>query len=196
MYKIPSPIKYFWIVFTTVLVTLYLKIYGPQNFLWFSDIGLFLTVCAVLLESALPISIAVISILPLELLWIVHLFVQVCTGNPMLGTTNYMFNSNYPLFVRCLSLFHMVLPPFWIWYVRKMGYDKRAPYYATILVWIVLVLTYCFTDPAENTNWVFMPHEYHWTSINPIAWLLFLMLFGPLCIILPMHIFMTKISRK
>ena len=56
-------------LFIIVLIPVYWKTYGPQNFLWLSDIGLFLTVLALWLKSSLLISMACVGVLFIELLW-------------------------------------------------------------------------------------------------------------------------------
>ena len=45
--------------FLAVLVPVYWRTYGPSNFLWVSDIGLFLTVAAVWVNHPLPLGMAV-----------------------------------------------------------------------------------------------------------------------------------------
>ena len=53
--------------FLAVLVPVYWRTYGPSNFLWVSDIGLFLTVAAVWVNHPLPLSMAVLTALPSKL---------------------------------------------------------------------------------------------------------------------------------
>ena len=103
----------FWIkvghaLFVAVLVPIYWMQYGPQNFLWGSDLALFGTLLAVWLESRLLASMMAIAALIPELLWTVDYIGRLIAGVealPGLGT-QYMFNAEIPLSVRGLSLFH------------------------------------------------------------------------------------------
>jgi hypothetical protein len=66
-----------------------------------------------------------------------------------------MWNAEIPLWIRGLSLFHVVLPPLLLFAVRRLGYDRRALPAQTLLCWILLPLCYFFTPPERDLNWVF-----------------------------------------
>lgn len=174
-------------LFLTILLPVYWKTYGPQNFLWLSDIGLFLTFFGLWLQSPLLISIAVITCLPLELIWCVDYFLQLFTRRNRLGIVEYMFDTKLSLFVRGLSLFHIVLPIIWVVCLFLWGYDNRALLYATLMVWIIFGATYLLTDPKENINWVFFPSAHNWKALSPLVWLLIMMGGFPILILWPMH---------
>lgn len=181
-------IKILLTLFVIILIPVYWSNYGFQNFLWFSDIGLFLTVLALWLESPLLISVAVIAILPVEIVWNIDFFAQLATGHTILGLASYMFDQKYSLFLRSLSLFHIFIPILWFWYIFKWGYDKRAFKYAILLIWVVLITTYMYTTPHENINWLFLPEIRHWLYISRLEWLAILMVGLPLLLLWPMHI--------
>lgn len=185
-------IKILFTFFIIILVPIYWKNYGPQNFLWLSDIGLFLTLFALWLESPLLISIAVVGILPVELAWNIDFFTQLLTGYNLLGIANYMFESKYTILLKGLSLFHIFVPILWIWYLFKLGYDEQAINYTIALVSIVLILTYFLTDPKKNINWVFATTELSW--IPPVLWLLILIIGSSLLVFWPMHELLKRIT--
>lgn len=176
------------ILFMGVLIPVYKKNYGVRNFLWFSDVGLFLTVFGLWLESPLLISMAAVGVLPFEIIWMIDYFFQLISGRSLLNIANYMFDAKYSFFLRSLSFFHIVVPIILFWLLFKWGYDARALGYQMALAWMVLVLTYFFTDPKENINWVFLPTIKKWKNISPIAWLILLLFIYPILIFLPMHI--------
>lgn len=180
-------------IFLFMLIPIYWKNYGPANFLWMSDIGLFLTVAALWLHSSLLISMAVVGILPLELIWVTDYFYRLATHKKLFGISNYMFNSKYTRFLRALSLFHLVLPVVWIGYLCEWGYNAKAPLYQTALAWVVLSLTYFCTNPRSNINWVFLPEDYHWKKISPLFWFIVLLFLFPLILIWPMHALISHI---
>ena len=61
--QIPLWIKLGYTVFVGVLVPVYLRHYGPANFLWFSDIALFMLVAALWWENRLLASMAALAVL-------------------------------------------------------------------------------------------------------------------------------------
>ncbi|RDI42703.1 hypothetical protein [Aquicella lusitana] len=174
-------------LFVAVLVPVYWKHYGPQNFLWLSDIGLFLTCLALWFQSPLLVSMAIIGILPFEVMWVIDFCYQLLRGSKWLGVSDYMFDSHYSAFLRGLSLFHIVMPVIWIVCLIYWGYDVRAFYYQTALFWVVIILTYLLTDPKENINWVFMPQTQGWRWLLPQFWLAILLIGSPLFLFWPLH---------
>lgn len=173
-------------VFVLVLIPVYLHYYGPTNFLWFSDIGFFLTVLALWTNSNLSMSIAALLTLLLELVWILDFIWFLIFRNSKIKLADYMFDSQYPFWLRLFSLFHIFSPIIWIYYLSIYGYDKNAIYYAIPLFWIILLLTYFFTDPAKNINWVFLPKIRN-IKINTFEWFLILFIVFPVLIFLPLH---------
>jgi hypothetical protein len=180
-------IKSIYTLFVATIVGLYWKSYGPQNFLWMSDIGLFLTLGALWLESPLLISICICAFLAVELIWNIDFFILLTTGKKTMGLTDYMFDPQYALFLRLLSLFHVVLPVIWILLAIHWRYEACALWYAVPMVWIILIVTHVVTNPAENINWVFMPAAQQWKGISNTAWFMIMLIGYPLLICLPTH---------
>ncbi|MFP5387437.1 MAG: hypothetical protein ACLGHN_15270 [Bacteriovoracia bacterium] len=186
-------IKLFLTAFVGVLIPVYWKNYGPGNFLWFSDIGLFLSVLALWMRSSLIISIIVLTVLPFEIFWNIDFFFQLIAGNELTGLAAYMFDQEKTKFLRGLSLFHVFMPPIWIWCLYQWGYDRRAFRYAVALGLTALTLSYLLTKPEDNINWVYMPAKYGWTWISSLQWLLILLVTFPTLIYWPLHRFLTHI---
>lgn len=188
-----SFLKYFLTIFVIILIPVYWHYYGPQNFLWLSDIGLLLTVLSLWLHMPLLISIAVVGVLITELIWNIDFFVDLLIGVNIIDLSDYMFDSQYPLMLRGISLFHVFAPIIWIWYLARYGYDKRAFWYTTVGYWMILLVTYFCTDPAKNINWVFLPQTYPMPlMLNQIGWLIILFIGFPLLIFLPTHYFCMR----
>src|SRR5436190_6954000 len=141
---IPTGLKIAHTAYVAVLMPIYWHNYGPANFLWFSDIALFMITVAMWRESRLLASIVAISALAVETAWNLDFFVHLMTGHELLGAAEYMFRSEIPLWLRSLSLFHIWLPPLSLWLVWRIGYDRRALIAQTLLAWFVLPITYLF----------------------------------------------------
>jgi hypothetical protein len=190
---IPLWIKIAYTLFICLIVPVYWRHYGPANFLWFSDIALLVTVPALWLESSLLASMMALAITLPEVAWNVDFFVRLITGASVSGLSAYMFDRSIPRFIRGLSLFHVGLPLLLIWMLNRLGYDKRALIAQTLVAAIVLPLSYLFSGPQENVNWVYGFGEKPQTRV-PAAWFLtFLMLMFPLAIYLPTHLVLDKI---
>jgi len=184
---IPLWLKVSYSLFVAVTVAVYSAKYRPGNFLWFSDIALLAAVPALWLESSLLASAVAVGVLLPEVLWNVSFFVQLMTGRRVSGLTDYMFEARLPLYLRALSLFHVFLPVLLVWMVHVLGYDPAAWVAVTALAWVVLPLSYFFTDPEDNVNWVFGPGAKPQKRMPPLLYLGLLMVGFPLVIYLPTH---------
>lgn len=189
---IPLWLKIAYSVFVLITVGVYIFKYPVANFLWFSDIALFVTAIALWLESALLASMMAVGTLLPELMWNVSFFGQLLSGRHVSGLTDYMFEAHRPLYVRALSLFHVILPALLLWMLARLGYDPRALAAQTVLAWVVLVLTYWLTEPKYNVNWVFGWGAKPQRRIPPLVYLGLLMAGFPLVIHLPTHVLLQR----
>jgi hypothetical protein len=189
----PIWLKIAYTLFVGVVFAVYWVKYGPSNFLWFSDIALFLTVPALWLESGLLASMSVLSIVLLDVGWNLDFFGRLITGRSLLGLSEYMFDRTIPMPVRLLSLFHIWFPPFLLWMVYRLSYDERALLAQTVLAWMVLPVSYWATDPRENINWVrgLRGKPQKWMPAR--LYLALLMAGFPLLVYLPTHLIFKKL---
>jgi hypothetical protein len=172
-----------------VIVPVYWVEYGPQNFLWFSDIALFLILIALWTGNRLLYSMAAVGVLPLEIVWTLDFM----TAGGLGGLAGYMFDEAYPLWLRGLSLFHIPLLLAIVWMLVTQGYDRRALGAQTLLAWIVLPLSYWLSEPAENINWVHGLGPDVRELLSPIAYLAAYMALLPLAIYLPVHLLLRRL---
>jgi hypothetical protein len=189
--------------FLAVLVPVYLRAYGPTNFLWFCDTALIMTVIGMWWNSSLLISMCAVGILLPQCLWLSD-FGSNLLGFHFLGLTGYMFDGRLSLFTRGLSLFHGWLPFLLIWLLRRVGYDKRALSAWTGLASVLIFVCYFFTPPAGahpanpnvpiNLNYVYGFNDQHaqtWLNQNlyVVLWPVALWLVA----FLPTHLILRKI---
>jgi hypothetical protein len=104
------------------------------------------------LESRLIFSWQATGLLLFQSLYIADLCTALLTGKHWIGGSEYMFDPHVPLFVRLLSLFHVVMPPLLLWGICRLGYDERGWKYQTLLTWIVVPINY-FWRPQYDVNW-------------------------------------------
>jgi hypothetical protein len=175
----------------------YLREYGPTNFLYLCDIALGITLLAAWLESSLLASTAAAGIIFPQALWTVYLLLAI-SGVKDLGLTDYMLNPSIPLLIRGLSLYHVWLPILLVWMVWRLGYDRRAFWVWTIIAWADLVACYLWTPapppPADNPqlpanlNCVYGLSDHapqHW--MNPNLWFVLLLLVVAFVLTYPVH---------
>jgi hypothetical protein len=189
----PLWLKIVYTLFVCVLIPVYWTNYGASNFLWFSDIALFVTVPALWLESSLLASTMTLSILLLDVGWNIDFFGRLLTGRSLFGLSSYMFTSKVPLPVRLLSLFHIWFPALLIWMVYRLDYDKRALLAQTLLAWVVLPISYFFIEPSENINWVRGLRGEPQKQMSGPLYLALTMLALPILIYLPTHLLLKKL---
>ena len=77
------------------------------------------------------------GLLVFQTLYAIDLVWALVSGGHVTGGTEYMFDVQVPLFLRLMSLFHIVTPPLLLWAIWKLGYDKRGWKYQTLTAWIV-----------------------------------------------------------
>jgi hypothetical protein len=171
-----------------LIAVIYWRAYGPTNFLWLSDVGLVLTLAALLSGSRLIASMAAVGMLALELAWTIDFL----AGGRLITIAAYMFDAKLPRYLRGLSLFHLALPPTLLFLVYQFGYDRRALIYQTLLTWAVLIVTYVTTDPEKNINWVFGPGSKPQHVVPPLLYLGLEMAIIPICVFLPTHLLLDR----
>ncbi len=175
-----------------ILIPTYYENYGVQNFLWFSDIALLLIFLGVWANSARLISIAATLTFFIEINWCLDFFYNFFTGVTLLGMANYMFNDELSIYLRGLSLFHLLLPVYSIKYLYLWGYDETAFRYSTILYWMIICVCYMFTSVESNINWVHYAELKNLQWISPNQWLIIQMALYPLLIMYPKSLLFKK----
>jgi hypothetical protein len=189
--RVPLWLKILWTVWIAVWVPFYWHHYGPQNFLWFCDTANFLIAAALWTESSLLISWAAVSVLLVQILWVVDFAAALLFHAHPIGGTEYMFNPGIALVTRLLSLFHAAVPPILLWGVWKLGYDRRAWLCQT--VWSILILPICYFGWGARPgfeggiNWVVGPFDRPQTRLAPLAYLALCVVGYPILLYAPSH---------
>lgn len=146
-----------------VWIPAYWAFYGPVVFLNLCDIAVILTCVGLWRGSALLLSIQAVSSLVVDLAWILDLAWRGIAGRHLIGGTEYMWDPAYPVWLRALSLFHFALPVTLVWSLRRVGYDRRAPWVQIAVAAVVLAASralgaaenanFAFTDPIFGRSW-------------------------------------------
>lgn len=178
--------------FAAILVPVYWRDYGLQNFLWLSDLALFATTAAVMTGARWPAGMAAVGVLPLEIAWTVDFI----GGGKPLGLAAYMFDPAKPLYLRALSLFHLAIPPTLLWLLHRRGYDRRSFVRQTALTLVLLPATWLLTTPAENVNWVYGPGAQPQRAVPPLVYLAIEMAVLPALVFWPTHLVLKRLFAR
>ncbi len=154
-----------WLAVAWLLVwaTAYARGWGLANFLHLCDLAVVLTCVGLWRGSPLLLSSQALSSLVVDVAWDIDLAWRLATGRHLIGGTEYMFDPRFPLALRMLSLFHVVLPVLLVWAVRRVGYDRRGfALQAAIAVLAVAAarlapaaanINYAHADPFFGRQW-------------------------------------------
>jgi hypothetical protein len=202
--RVPLWLKLVYTAFMAVLVPVYLYYYGWTNFVYFCDVALILTLIAFWKEEALLASMGAVGIIVPQLVWVID-FIGTAIGYPVVGMTAYMFNTSSSLFLRGLSLFHGWLPFLLIYMVAKLGYDRRALLYWTVLAWALILICFFFMPPPNpNAGLTPVNINYVW-GLNDAAaqtwmpawlWVVGMMALMPIICFLPVHALFSRIMPQ
>ncbi len=174
---------------------IYIVYYGWANFLHLSDIAIALLAIGMWTSSSLLVSSQAVSVLIGETLWCVDLLWTVGFGHHLIGGTGYMWDQQYPLWVRLMSLYHFVLPALLLWCVWRLGYDRRALKLQAAIGAVALVAARIW-GRKENINFAFRDPIFH-RSWGPAPVHLLFMYAGMIVLVyLPTHWALAKLFGR
>lgn len=169
---------------------------GPENFLWFCDVANFAVVFAILTESPLILSSQAVSVLLVQILWMIDVLGRALLGIHLIGGTEYMFDQSTAPGLRLVSLFHVIVPGVLIWGMSRLGYDRRGWLLQTGVAWVLLPVSFWCTDPIRDINWVHGPFGEAQTLVAPPVYLAVLMIAYPVVVYLPTHLVLRRLFRE
>jgi len=184
--RIPLWLKVIWTACVIAWIPLYWHQYGPQNFLFFCDLGNLFITAGLWLESPLIFSWQAASLLLFQTLFTFDLAVAVVSRMHLIGGSEFMFDPQIPLPIRLLSLFHVVTPPLLLWAIWRLGYDRRGWKYQTLTAWIVVPINY-FWHPESDVNWARGPFFHEQRAVPGLLYLLTYLIVVPAVIYYPTH---------
>ncbi|MGC1186848.1 MAG: hypothetical protein WA871_05600 [Candidatus Acidiferrales bacterium] len=161
-------LRWVGLIWLAVWIPVNAKSYGWVNFLHECDVAVILTVIGLWYSNALLLSSQAIGILIPDFLWCVDAAWRVTLGHHLIGGTEYMWDTQFPLAVRLMSLFHVALPILLIYAVARAGYDRRGVW-LQLGIFAVLLAASRFTPPALNINFAFLdPILHRWWGPEPL----------------------------
>jgi len=166
--------------------------WGWQNMMHVCDIGVILACLGLWFQNSLLVSSQAVNSLLVGVLWGLDVGWRLATGHHLVGGTEYMWDTRFPLWVRLLSTFHLWLPLALLWAMRRIGYDRRALGLQSSIMAAVLVFSR-FLSPALNMNYAFQDPLFH-RSWGPAPLHLAVILAGSIVLIYwPTHLLLKTV---
>lgn len=177
-----------WLV---VWVPTYARVWGWANFLHLCDVAVLLSVAGFVFRSRLLLSSQAIGTVVPYMAWWVDAATRYLTGRDMAGDLGYLWDARYPLWVRLLTLYHVVLPILLIWAVARRGYDRRALALESAIVAALLVVSRFFS-PTLNLNFAYRDPIFH-RALGPAPVHLAAIVAAIIVVgVLPVHVLLTR----
>src|SRR5271165_5801617 len=172
----------------------YFRVWGWANLLHLCDVAVILSFVGIWLANTLLLSSQAVSSLAAGFFWILDVGSRLATGRFLIGGTDYMWDTRYPLWVRLLSTFHIGLPLILLSTLRKVGYDRRALALQSAIAAILLMagrflpadanMNYAYRDPVFHRAWGVAPAHLAFTLIVLVV-----------VIYWPTHLFLSWLFR-
>jgi hypothetical protein len=196
----PAPTLPNWLRWAAVLWILvwfpaYWRAWGPANFLHLCDLAVILTCIGLWTNNRLLISSQAVSALLVDLTWTLDAALALVAKHHLIGGTEYMFDSRVALWIRLLSLFHIVLPLLLLYALCRMGYDRRAWALQTVIALAVFIACR-FTNPVTNINYAFRDPFFHRAWGSAPAHVAVSVAFLAIVPYLPTHLVLERVFRS
>lgn len=135
----------------------YLWWFGLQSMLWMCCVANVALLVGLWSNKPAWISFAGLAVLLAQILYTADLASALLFGVHLSGATRYLFDSNKPLYIRVLSLFHVWSPLLLLALLRRTGYDHRALILVVVCVLVLFPICFASFDPTRDTNDAVMP---------------------------------------
>jgi len=152
--SLPQPFRYGAVVWLSIWVPAYWRVWGPANFVHLCDVAVFLTCFGLMTGNRLLISSQAVASLVVNAIWTLDAAFLVFANRPFFGGTQFLLDSRIPFWVRLLSLYHLLVPAVLLWALSYTSYDRRALVLQCGITLAALIVSR-FTNPLENFNFAF-----------------------------------------
>ncbi len=186
-----SIVRWGALIWMLTWLPLYTWYWGWRNMLHLCDVSVVVACLGLFFRQPLLVSSQALLAPLVGVLWSLDVGWRIATGHHLVGGTEYMWDANYPLGVRLLSCFHIVLPLVLLWMVRELGYDRRALLLQTVIAGALLIVSR-FLSPQLNMNYAFQDPLLH-RAWGPVPLHLAVILAGCLLIFFwPTHLVLLR----
>jgi hypothetical protein len=172
----------------------YWRAWGAANFVHLCDVAVILTCIGMWTDSALLISSQAVGALIVDIVWAVDAASRIFLRCALFPGNEYLLDSHYPVWIRSLTIFHMVMPVLLLWGVYRMGYDRRGWALQSLIALLVFILAR-FTPPSANIDFAFSDPFFHRAWGPALTHILVIWLFIVIIVYLPTHLILKRFFR-
>jgi len=192
--KLPVWIRWVALVWLAFWSIVYWRSWGPLNFLHFCDITEILACIGFAADSALLISSQAVASLLVDAAWALDAGWTVVFGHHLIGGTEYLFDPSHALWVRLLSLFHIVLPVLLLWAVHRLGYDRRG-FPLQLAIALPAFIASRLAPAAQNLNYAYIDPFFHRSWGPAPVHIVVIFLFMLFAVYLPTHLILKRVFQ-
>jgi hypothetical protein len=143
------------LAFLAVYLPAYAIAYGLANFLFLCNLSVILSAVGIWTGSRLLLSSQAVGVLLVGTAWTLDVLGRLVLGRHLIGGTEYMWDPQWPLFTRLLSLYHVALPVALVHALRRTGYDARGYWLQSAIAFAMVSVGRLF-GPQANINNAFV----------------------------------------
>ena len=170
--------------------------WGPGQLLWLCDIATLGTAVGMILRSRLILTAQLCGMAAYHLAWQVDFISYALCRRMPLGATAYMFSGTLSIYEKALSSFqHIFLVPACLWALWRLGSSRSGWILQSVQAAVAFGLTYLFTRPEENINWVFGAGfaSLSPASVNPVVYYTIMVAVSPALLYFPINRIASRI---
>jgi hypothetical protein len=179
-----------------VWIPAYWHFWGWYNFLFFCDVAVILTCIGLWRGTSLLLSSQAVGAIVINLMWTLDVMWRLLLGRRLIGGTEYMWDAQFPLWIRLLSLFHIIWPILVVWAVRRVGYDSRGFSLQCLIAAALMILSRAvegILSTGKNLNFVLTDPIFHRSWGPAPVHLLFHLVVLVTVIYLPTHLLLRRL---
>jgi len=192
---VPLAARIGFTLWMAVWVPVVVSTQGPQNFWWLCNLAQFLLLWAVWRGDALIASSQAGVVVLVGLVWSLDFAAAWIVGESPTGITAYMFDDALPLALRVTSIYHVWLPVFAVWLVRRLGFDRRGVGLQCAIATLAIFGGWVFGDPNRNLNYTHAPFGIEQVWLPPPLYVAVVCLGTALLVLLPGHWLVGRLAR-
>ncbi len=130
----------------------FVRWHNPTEILWFCDMTAVILGTGLILRNRIMITLALVMAIPAQARWILDFFLEAVGSGA--GRTAMLFSYGLTVFWLSVNL-HAIVIPISFYGVWKLGFARKALLPILIYGFILLTVSFLFTNPIENINCVF-----------------------------------------
>lgn len=187
----PSWMRWTSLVWFLFWFPVYWRTWGAPNFAHLCDVAAILTCIGMWTNNALLISSQAVGALIVDAAWALDACWLLILRRPLFGGVDYLLDGHYPLWVRMLTLFHLVMPALLLWGLFLFGYDRRG-WRLQCAIALPVFIAARFTPPEKNIDFAFADPFFRRAWGPAPTHILVVWLFMVFVVYLPTHLLLKR----